>query len=166
MNKNSSICKMQFSPKNTNTISKIMWGIALGSRVKRIIPFHSNHLRHYSSSHSQLPNYVHANLLKNGTFGELSVTNYVLSLYIKSKDLVCAFQMFDEMLERDVRSWTMIISGLVQVGSCRMALDMFADMHKEGIVPNQFTFSSVLKCCSRLNEVRMGKSVHGWVGFS
>ncbi|KAL1803116.1 hypothetical protein ACET3Z_031763 [Daucus carota] len=71
--------------------------------------------------------------------------------------------MFDEMLDRDVRSWTMIISGLVQVGSCRMALDMFADMHKEGIVPNQFTFSSVLKCCSRLNEVRMGKSVHGWI---
>lgn len=163
MNKNSSICKMQFSQKNTNTISKIMWGIALGSRVKRIIPFHSNHLRHYSSSHSQLPNYVHANLLKNGTFGELSVTNYVLSLYIKSKDLVCAVQMFDEMLDRDVRSWTMIISGLVQVGSCRMALDMFADMHKEGIVPNQFTFSSVLKCCSTLNEVRMGKSVHGWI---
>lgn len=139
-----------------------MWGIGFCCRVKRlerVVLFQQ--YNHHSSSQSQHPTFVHANLIKNGTLGHLNPTNYLLSLYLKSKELGCALDLFDEMRDRDVRSWTMLISGLVQVGSCRMALDMFVEMHKAGIVPNQFTFSSVVKCCSRLNEFRMGKSVHG-----
>ncbi|KAK1357205.1 TAP-C domain-containing protein [Heracleum sosnowskyi] len=140
-----------------------MWCIGVYSRVKRKIPFHQYHLYHHSSLQSQLPKHVHSNLIKNGTLADLNATNYLLSLYLKSKDLGTALELFDKMPDRDVRSWTMLISGLVQVGSCRMALNMFVEMHKAGIVPNKFTFSSVFKCCSRLNEFRMGKSVHWWI---
>ncbi|TYJ24289.1 hypothetical protein E1A91_A08G250800v1 [Gossypium mustelinum] len=36
-------------------------------------------------------------------------------------------------------------------------------MQNEGIKPNQFTLSSVLKCCSSLSELKIGKGVHGWI---
>lgn len=133
---------------------------------------HLYHNLYYSASLSgphveypqpKLPQFVHANVIKNGTVEHLHVSNYLLHLYVKSHDLFHAHTLFDEIPERDVRSWTMLISGLVQVGCYGMALVTFSKMQKEGVMPNQFTFSSVLKCCSRVNEVRMGKAIHGWI---
>lgn len=44
-----------------------------------------------------------------------------------------------------------------------MVLDLFGAMVIEGVCPNRFTLSSVLKCCSSLNELKLGKVVHGWI---
>ncbi|KAK3004307.1 hypothetical protein RJ639_019723 [Escallonia herrerae] len=102
-------------------------------------------------------------MIKNASVRQLHVSNYLLNLYVKSHDSIHAHRLFDEMSERDVRSWTILISGLARYGSYTMSLDLFAKMQKEGIPPNQFTFSSVLKCCSTASDVRMGKATHGWI---
>ncbi|CAN1355916.1 Pentatricopeptide repeat-containing protein At2g13600 [Linum perenne] len=36
-------------------------------------------------------------------------------------------------------------------------------MQVDGVKPNQFTLSAVLKSCSSLNELKTGKAVHGWI---
>ncbi|GMH10359.1 hypothetical protein Nepgr_012200 [Nepenthes gracilis] len=104
---------------------------------------------------------LHAGLVKNATVVELNVGNYMLSIYVKFKHLVAAQKMFDEMPARDVKSWTIMISGFARMGSFRLALDLFSQMLAEGVCPNQFTLSSVLKCCSSV--VQTGRSVHGWL---
>ncbi|XVE62196.1 hypothetical protein DITRI_Ditri06bG0099300 [Diplodiscus trichospermus] len=67
------------------------------------------------------------------------------------------------MSQRDVRSWTILVSTFARVVSNGVVLELFEDMLSEGIKPNQFTLSSVLKCCSSLSELRLGKGVHGWI---
>lgn len=44
-----------------------------------------------------------------------------------------------------------------------LALELFKNMQNEGIKPNHFTLSSILKCCSSLSELKIGKGVHGWI---
>ncbi|KAK9062836.1 hypothetical protein SSX86_020026 [Deinandra increscens subsp. villosa] len=106
---------------------------------------------------------AHATVIKNGFIHHSHVNNYLLSLYVKSSNLAFAHQLFDEIPVRDVRSWTILISGLSRVGSYNLALTLFTQMLKQGITPNQFTFSSVLKCCAGANELDIGKTILGWI---
>nr|GEU97272.1 hypothetical protein [Tanacetum cinerariifolium]GEW71659.1 hypothetical protein [Tanacetum cinerariifolium] len=67
------------------------------------------------------------------------------------------------MPQRDVKSWTILISAFSRIGSYKLGLDLFTQMQKQGVTANQFTFSSVLKCCAGANEVNMGKTIVGWI---
>ncbi|XP_048131714.1 pentatricopeptide repeat-containing protein At4g21065-like [Rhodamnia argentea] len=105
----------------------------------------------------------HAAAIKKGSVQGVSVANYVLALYAKARNLGDAQKMFDALPERDVRAWTILLSAFARDGSWRMVLDLFRAMAIEGVCPNHFTLSSVLKCCSSLNELKLGKGVHGWI---
>ncbi|CAH1435683.1 unnamed protein product [Lactuca virosa] len=106
---------------------------------------------------------AHATVIKNAAITHLDVSNYLLSLYVKFRNLTLAHQLFDEIPQRDVRSWTILISGFSRIGSHNLALGLFTQMQKERITPNQFTFSSVLKCCGSAKELNMGKTILGWI---
>ncbi|KDP26863.1 hypothetical protein JCGZ_18021 [Jatropha curcas] len=107
---------------------------------------------------------LHANFIKTGSLHNVGTLNHLLNLYAKKcLNLHHAHKLFDEILNRDVRSWTVLISGFAQCEKYEMVFDAFRRMQKEGICPNQFTLSSVLKCCSSLFELRNGKGIHGWI---
>jgi pentatricopeptide repeat protein len=55
--------------------------------------------------------------------------------------------VFDEMPDRDVVAWTAMLSGYASSGCHREALDVFRRMLAAGVVPNEFTLSSVLTAC-------------------
>ncbi|GAB2277190.1 hypothetical protein Dimus_011898 [Dionaea muscipula] len=104
---------------------------------------------------------LHARLIKNGSIKDLDVGNYVLNSYVKFKLFRDARNLFDEMLHRDVRTWTILISGYARTRSAELGLRSFARMLVEEVTPNQFTLSSVFKCCS--TRLRVGRVVHGWI---
>ncbi|KAK9928207.1 hypothetical protein M0R45_025353 [Rubus argutus] len=72
-------------------------------------------------------------------------------------------KLFGEMPERDVRSWTVLLSVFTRIGASRMMLELFKEMQVERVCPNQSMLSSVLKSCSGLRDFRMGKGIHGWI---
>ncbi|XP_062143761.1 pentatricopeptide repeat-containing protein At4g21065-like [Alnus glutinosa] len=117
---------------------------------------------HYSTNESAV-GVLHAKAVKSGTFQILNVGNHILNLCVKSQDLDYAQKLFDEISDRDVRTWTILMSGYARIGASRMVLDLFKDMQIEGVRANQFTLSSVLKCCSSVSDLRMGKGIHGWI---
>ncbi|KAG8487199.1 hypothetical protein CXB51_020770 [Gossypium anomalum] len=133
--------------------------------LKKLSPFHFHHCKFYS--HHSLPflrtSSLHVKAIKDGSFQNLDVANHLLNVYVKSKNLNHACKLFDEMPHRDVRTWTILVSTFAHVGSNGAALELFKNMQNEGIKPNQFTLSSVLKCCSSLSELKIGKGVHGWI---
>ncbi|KMT14754.1 hypothetical protein BVRB_4g075200 [Beta vulgaris subsp. vulgaris] len=106
---------------------------------------------------------LHGRLIKNASIVDLDVGNYVLSVYAKLKDLGSAQKVFDEISERNVRTWTVLVSGYARTGLFRVGLDYFARMLVEGVCPNGFTLSSVFKCCSSVGLVHDGKAIHGWI---
>ncbi|CAL8166973.1 unnamed protein product [Prunus armeniaca] len=134
--------------------------------------FEYQRFQHYGSYQSRavgdlpnesLPDTLHAKSVKNGSLDNLDVRNYVTSLYVKSNKLDYAHKLFGESPDRDVRSWTILISGFARIGYCRTVLELFKQMQIERVCPNQFTLSSVLKSCSSLSDFRMGKVIHGWI---
>ncbi|OMO86885.1 hypothetical protein COLO4_20878 [Corchorus olitorius] len=79
-------------------------------------------------------------------------------------DLGCARMLFDEMCEKDVISWSVMIEGYVQSEEAEIGLKVFREMVSEdGIEPDGVTAASVLKACGRLEDINMGKLVHGVV---
>ncbi|KAJ8528511.1 hypothetical protein K7X08_022203 [Anisodus acutangulus] len=149
----------------------MIWNKYVGFAVLSNTAFHYlQHYSHYSSSHflpvSQINvQVIHAKKIKDGSAHNSSISNYILNLYTKSNHLASAQKLFDEIPQRDVRTWTILISGFARFGLNGNALWLFIKMQKEGIViPNEFTLSSVLKCSSSVsNGLRLGKSIHGWM---
>ncbi|XP_061356119.1 pentatricopeptide repeat-containing protein At5g44230 [Gastrolobium bilobum] len=69
---------------------------------------------------------VHAQTLLVGGFdSDLYVNNTMIDMYVKSGLLHCARKVFDEMVERDVVSWTELIVAYARTGDMKSALDLF-----------------------------------------
>lgn len=83
---------------------------------------------------------------------------------MKSQNLEEAHKMFEEIPKRDVFSWTVLISGFARIGLSSDVLGLFIKMQNQGVCPNHFTLSIVLKSCSsNVNDSRIGKGLHGWI---
>lgn len=64
---------------------------------------------------------------------------------------------------QDVYKWTAGISGLVQNGLTAKAMKLFLEMLEAGVLPNDITFTSVVRACADLGDFRLGMSVLGLV---
>ncbi|PKI63492.1 pentatricopeptide repeat-containing protein At5g52850, chloroplastic [Punica granatum] len=106
---------------------------------------------------------VHGPIIKLGLEQDLYLTNTLLSLYGKCCGPDQARRLFDEMLQRDIVSWTGLLSAYVRAGDHENALRVFDSMLSSGETPNEFTFSGVLRCCSKLGEFDLGSRVHACV---
>lgn len=84
----------------------------------------------------------------------------VIDLLMKSEWISDAFQAFDIMSERNVVTWTSIISGCVLNHLQEVALGLFVDMLDSGVLPNDFTFNVALQACADRAAVDVGKQVH------
>ncbi|OMO78000.1 hypothetical protein COLO4_24885 [Corchorus olitorius] len=90
-----------------------------------------------------------------GSTSDLIVNNHLINMYSKCGYLEYARQLFDGMLERNVVSWTALVSGYAQCGRSVECFGLFSSMLVE-CRPNDFAFTSVLSSCDYLR----GKQVH------
>lgn len=129
---------------------------------------------HHSSSPSPLLRFtnapplhalhaLHATSLKSGSLQTRNSANFLLNLYIKSRNLEDAHKLFDEIPLKDTQTWTTLISGYARSGSSQTVFKLFGDMLAAAACPNHYTLSSVLKCCSIESNLRLGKGIHGWI---
>ncbi|XP_018433247.2 pentatricopeptide repeat-containing protein At2g33680 [Raphanus sativus] len=112
---------------------------------------------------------LHSFLLKLGFENHLFATTALVDMYAKAGCLEDARKGFNCLQERDVALWTSIISGYVKNSDNEEALILYCGMKAEGIIPNEPTMASVLKACSSLATLELGKQVHGHTikhGFS
>lgn len=106
---------------------------------------------------------IHALVLKHECGLNLVAGNALLDMYLKCESLFEAKQIFDELPERDIVSWTSFISGLVQCKQPEQAFYMFASMQASGVLPDNVTLSSVLSACASLGSLCSGKWVHEYI---
>ncbi|GMP67527.1 hypothetical protein CsSME_00027476 [Camellia sinensis var. sinensis] len=112
--------------------------------------YHYSHLlRHCIESSAFLTGKsIHAKLIKTPLHSTLFLRNHLLNFYLKSGDLPTALQLFDEMPDKNVVSWTSLVTGLVLHGCPGDALSLFRHMCRHGMKPNEFTFVGALQACS------------------
>ncbi|KAI3463022.1 hypothetical protein Pfo_019685 [Paulownia fortunei] len=63
----------------------------------------------------------------------------------------------------NVFSWTATISGLVQNRLSFQAMRLYKKMLRSGVLPNDITFTSVIRACVELSDFGLGKSVLGLI---
>lgn len=106
---------------------------------------------------------LHSNALKCGFLCHTFTTNHLINCYVRLQRINFAHQVFKEMSEPNVVSWTSLIAGYVNVGQPRIALWLFGKMLDCSVVPNEFTFATVINACSILSDLRTGKEIHAHV---
>ncbi|XP_020591963.1 putative pentatricopeptide repeat-containing protein At3g23330 isoform X2 [Phalaenopsis equestris] len=99
-----------------------------------------------------------------------SPDGYTLAIVAKAlTELLCgrpgdARQLFDEIPVRDVASWNVLISELVNLDGGR-EWELVREMQFEGIKPDGFTISALLPLCTRGDSGAMilGRQIHGYI---
>ncbi|KAH9301181.1 hypothetical protein KI387_012764, partial [Taxus chinensis] len=102
---------------------------------------------------------VHARIIKTVIDPHTYLQNNLIAMYAKLNNFADAHQVFDRMPQRNVVSWTALISGYAKFQCGDDALRIFVQMLTSGVKPNEFTFMSVLCLC----DLKRGKQVQGHV---
>lgn len=104
---------------------------------------------------------LHCYVLKNGYSLESTISNSLISMYAKFSQTKIAYQLFDEMLDRDTISWNSIINCYYLNGYLLESLELFKQMYNvQGFVPNPELIARVLGACIQTKNVRLGKAIH------
>ncbi|CAK9145143.1 unnamed protein product [Ilex paraguariensis] len=74
--------------------------------------------------------------------------NALINMYARCGNLVRARAIFDDMPEKNLVSWTVIIGGYGTHGQGDIAVELFDEMIGSGIQPDGAVFVSVLSACS------------------
>ncbi|CAA0384846.1 unnamed protein product [Arabidopsis thaliana] len=99
---------------------------------------------------------VHDFIDENGLSGALNLSNTLVSMYSRCGSMHKAYQVFYGMRERNVVSWTALISGLAMNGFGKEAIEAFNEMLKFGISPEEQTLTGLLSACSHSGLVAEG----------
>ena len=104
---------------------------------------------------------IHSHLVKSGILRDVFFANNLMAMYIDSGFPDEAHQLFGEIPERNVVSWTTLISAYSHVGRPSEALRLFTQMLELKLeMPNSFTLSAALKACALAKNIEVGKSIH------
>ncbi|XP_030539459.1 pentatricopeptide repeat-containing protein At5g15300-like [Rhodamnia argentea] len=83
--------------------------------------------------------------------------NALIDMYAKCGSIERAFAVFKAMRERDISSWNSIIGGLAFHGHAEKSIDLFREMQRLEIKPNEITMVGVLVACSHAGKVEEGR---------
>ncbi|KAK2434664.1 putative pentatricopeptide repeat-containing protein [Trifolium repens] len=113
--------------------------------------------------------WVHGYVIKNGIEFNSFLATSLLNMYVKCGDIGDARSVFDEFSISstydgdDLVFWTAMIVGYTQRGYPQAALELFTDKKWCGILPNSVTLASLLSACAQMENIVMGKLLHGLV---
>ncbi|KAJ6932410.1 pentatricopeptide repeat-containing protein [Populus alba x Populus x berolinensis] len=97
--------------------------------------------------------YIDKNKVKNDTF----VGNALIDMYFKCGNVEKALSIFNTLPQRDKFTWTAMVVGLAINGCGEEALNMFSQMLKASVTPDEVTYVGVLSACTHTGMVDEGK---------
>ncbi|KAL9235538.1 hypothetical protein vseg_010289 [Gypsophila vaccaria] len=101
--------------------------------------------------------WIHGHVIKSGTKLVHFVGNTLLHMYAKCGSIKDAEKVFTRSTKRSVVSWNSMLTGYSQYGLGPKSLELFNDMLKTGIHPNEITFLCLLTACSHAGLVEEGR---------
>ncbi|KAL5710621.1 hypothetical protein ACHQM5_021162 [Ranunculus cassubicifolius] len=103
---------------------------------------------------------LHAQLICKGYQPCIFVSNHLLNMYSKCGQLNYAHNLFDKMPQRNIVSWTAMVSGFSQNKMFSEAMKMFSMMRVAGETPTQFALSNVVQVSACLGSLELGRQLH------
>ncbi|EFJ34585.1 hypothetical protein SELMODRAFT_82268 [Selaginella moellendorffii] len=107
---------------------------------------------------------IHLRITRGGDGGGTRLENALISMYGKLENLEESLRVFEVMANKDVVSWTAMITAYAQNGHERLALELYRRMELEKRVrPDRVTYAAVLGACSGLGDLSTGKEIYARV---
>lgn len=123
---------------------------------------------HYSSlidgsTHFSLLNQIHAQLIICGLHSSGLLISKLINACSKHGEIHYARQVFDEFPHPNVVMWNATIGVFCNYNMLADAANMYVRMLAAGVKPDSFTFVKVLKGCSSVRLIELGRAVHGHI---
>ncbi|XP_022733724.1 pentatricopeptide repeat-containing protein At2g01510, mitochondrial-like isoform X2 [Durio zibethinus] len=106
---------------------------------------------------------IHACILKYGFESENFLSNALIAMYMKIRSVQNGWQVFKEMNSWNSASWNALLSGTCDDKTCDQGPSIFHKMLAEGFRPDICTFTSILRSCSSLLNLKFGQQVHAHI---
>ncbi|KAL7003587.1 hypothetical protein U1Q18_004739 [Sarracenia purpurea var. burkii] len=107
---------------------------------------------------------LHSQVVKQRLAFDVCVGCSLVDMYAKCAadgSMVDSRKVFDLMPGHNVMSWTAIITGYVQSGGHdKEAVELYCRMIQDQVLPNHFTFSSLLKACGNISDPAEGEQIY------
>ncbi|KAM7532277.1 hypothetical protein LguiB_035687 [Lonicera macranthoides] len=103
---------------------------------------------------------LHAQLCLNGLGSDTKLATKLVNLYCTCDRLSSAHLLFDRIPRGNLFLWNVLIRGYAWNGPYQVAISLFYQLLDFGLVPDNFTFPFVLKACSALSAIEVGRDVH------
>lgn len=113
-----------------------------------------------SLSNVDLGRQVHSRIIKDMFDSNGYVGSALIDMYAKCGCMEDVEAIFNRLNEKDVFTWTVIISGFSQTNQGEKASRCFNEMRREGVAPNEFTLASCLRACSGIASLENGRQLH------
>ena len=107
---------------------------------------------------------IHCGTVKFGFELDTFIAGALIDMYAKCGKIDDSWEVFNQTPDKDVVSWTTMITSLVNSGECRYqnaAFEFFRDMVRTGVWPVSMTFSSLFKVFDEPSELKQAKQAHG-----
>ena len=102
-------------------------------------------------------------LLPLGLQSDVRVGTALVNMYAKCGSIRDARLVFVKLGRRDIISWNAMIACYAQHGHCEEAFEVFRQMQRVGMKPNQITYMSVLNACTCPVALEHGREVHAHI---
>lgn len=99
---------------------------------------------------------IHALVFKSGQASNFCVQNGLVSMYARCGAIHDSKWVFTLMNEHDVVSWNSLLAGYAHHGFGLETVELFEQMRRAGVKPDNTTFLIVLTACSHVGLVHQG----------
>ncbi|KAK2977586.1 hypothetical protein RJ640_007222 [Escallonia rubra] len=103
---------------------------------------------------------IHNHIMTSHHQLDVILNNRIINMYGKCGSMKDARKVFDEMIERNIVSWTSVIAGYAQNDQGIEAVELYLRMQHLDLTPDHFTFGSAIRACSSLSNIELGRQLH------
>ncbi|XP_057858136.2 pentatricopeptide repeat-containing protein At3g24000, mitochondrial-like [Cryptomeria japonica] len=103
---------------------------------------------------------IHQSIIKSGFLSDVVIANTLIDMYAKCRSIHKSRQLFHNMPQQHVVSWSTMIAGYAQNGFVLEALETFKQMQSAGVKANSTTFTSILPVCAKMGALEQGMHIH------
>ncbi|KAI5072875.1 hypothetical protein GOP47_0012981 [Adiantum capillus-veneris] len=103
---------------------------------------------------------LHARIIEEGYNEDQRLGSSLVTMYVKCGLIAEAQDVFTEVEDPDLVSWTALISGYADLGHGEAALDLLEQMQAKGLRPDAVTLVSSLKACCSIASLSHGQAIH------
>ncbi|XP_065856714.1 pentatricopeptide repeat-containing protein At2g36730-like isoform X3 [Euphorbia lathyris] len=106
---------------------------------------------------------IHGNAIRYGFDCDVYVNNNLIHFYGRSKKVLDACKVFDNMLLRTLVSWNSVITSCVESSWLGYAIRYFVKMRDFGFEPDETTMVLMLTVCAENGNLGLGRWIHSQV---